>query len=180
MPRLRCVSNLGEAQSRRLNHRHSDLLPENQNMRTGGVSKENDTHELIIEVAERLFQKVGFQKTTGADIARELHMSSANVYRFFAAKSEINEAVCMDVLGRFEVEAERIAASPGPAAQRLRNLIGSIEKTHRTRYSLDRKLHDLVEVAITENWPVMGRHKERMAAIMEQIIARGMAMSEFP
>jgi AcrR family transcriptional regulator len=180
MPPLRYVSNLGEAQSRRLNHRHSDLLPENQNMRTERVSKENDTRELIIEVAERLFQQVGFQKTTVGDIARELHMSSANVYRFFAAKSEINEAVCMDVLGKFEVEAERIAASPGPAAQRLRNLIRSIEKTHRTRYSLDRKLHDLVEVAITENWPVMGRHKERMAAIMEQIIARGMAMSEFP
>jgi Bacterial regulatory proteins, tetR family len=42
--------------------------------------------------AERLFRQIGFQKTTVADIARELHMSPANVYRFFAAKSEINEA----------------------------------------------------------------------------------------
>jgi len=32
------------------------------------------------------FRQIGFQKTTVADIARELHMSPANVYRYFAAK----------------------------------------------------------------------------------------------
>ena len=49
-----------------------------------------------------------------ADIARELHMSPANVYRFFAAKSEINEAVCMDLLGKIEAEAEKIAGLAAP------------------------------------------------------------------
>ncbi len=62
-------------------------------MRTEREPNEKDTHKLIVEVAERLFREIGFQKTTVADIARELHMSPANVYRFFAAKSEINEAV---------------------------------------------------------------------------------------
>ena len=79
-------------------------------------SKGKDTHRQIVEVAERLFRQIGFQKTRVAEIARELHMSPANVYRYFATKSEINEAVCLDILGRIEAEVEKIAASRGTAA----------------------------------------------------------------
>jgi AcrR family transcriptional regulator len=119
-------------------------------------SKE-DTHKLIIEVAERLFRQIGFQRTTVADIARELHMSPHSLYRFFAAKSEFNEAVCMDHLGKIEAEAENIAASRGTAAQKIRSLIGSVGTTHRKQYIAHRRLYDLIEAAITENWPIMRR-----------------------
>jgi AcrR family transcriptional regulator len=142
-------------------------------------SREKNTHRQIVEVAERLFRQLGFQKTTVADIARELHMSAANVYRFFAAKSEINAAVCMDILGKIEAEAEKIAASRGTAAQRMRNLIGSVEKTHSKLYMSDRKLYELIAAAITENWTIMRKHNQRMAGILEQIIASGMAAGEF-
>jgi AcrR family transcriptional regulator len=138
-------------------------------MWTERESKKKDTHKLIVEVAVRLFRQIGFQKTTVADIARELGMSPANVYRFFAAKSEINEAVCMDLLGKIEAAAEKIAASRGTAVHRIRNLFGSVEKTN---------LHALIEAAITENWGIMRRHTERMTAILEQIIASGMASGE--
>ena len=140
-------------------------------------SKEKDTHRQIVEVAERLFRQFGFQKTTVTDIAREAHMSPANLYRFFAAKSEINEAVCMDLLGRIETEAGKIAASGGTAAQRMRNLIASVEKTHSKLYMSDRKLHELI--AMTENWTVMRKHNQRMAGILEQLVASGMAAGEF-
>jgi AcrR family transcriptional regulator len=133
----------------------------------------------VVEVAERLFRQIGFQKTRVAEIARELHMSPVNVYRYFATKSEINEAVCLDILGRIEVEAEKIAASRGTAAQRMRNLIGSVEKTHSKLYTSDRKLHELIAAAITENWTIMRKHNQRMAGILEQIIASGMAAGEF-
>src|SRR6202047_3965983 len=105
---------------------------------------EKDTRKLIVEIAERLFQQMGFQKTTVADIARELRMSPANVYRFFGAKSEINEAVCMDLLGKIEAEAAKSAASRGTAAQRIRNLFGSVKKTRSKLYMSDRKLHELI------------------------------------
>jgi AcrR family transcriptional regulator len=117
-------------------------------------SKGKDTHRQIVEVAERLFRQIGFQKTMVADIARELHMSPANVYRFFTAKSEINAAVCMDILGKIEAEVEKIAASRGTAAQRMRNLVASVEKAHTKLYMSDRKLHELIAAAITENWTI--------------------------
>ena len=114
-----------------------------------------------------------------AGIARELHMSRANVYRFFTAKSEINAAVCMDILGKIEAEVEKIAASRGTAAQRMRNLVASVEKAHSKLYMSDRKLHELIAAATTENWTIMREHNHRMTGTLEQIIASGMAAGEF-
>jgi AcrR family transcriptional regulator len=70
---------------------HLDQNQDGKNIRAERETKDRDTQKLIVEVAERLFRQYGFQKTTVADIARDLHMSPANVYRFFTAKSEINE-----------------------------------------------------------------------------------------
>jgi len=143
-------------------------------------AKGRDTRRLIVEVAERLFRQLGFQKTTVADIARELRMSPANVYRFFGAKSEINEAVCMELLGKIEAEAGKIVVSRGTALQRMRNLVASVEKAFYKQYMLDRKLHELIEAAVTENWTTMRAHNHRMNLMLEQIIASGMASGEFP
>ena len=52
----------------------------------------------ILETAGALFHAMGHQKTAVADIARELGMSPANIYRYFASKSAINEAIAGRVL----------------------------------------------------------------------------------
>jgi AcrR family transcriptional regulator len=140
---------------------------------------ENDTHFGIVEVAQRLFGQIGFQKTTVADIARELHMSPANVYRFFSAKAEINEAVCRRLLTEVEVAVDEVAQSSGPASKKLRAAIASIEKLNAQRFLSNRKLHELVETAFNENWPIVRDHLEKLNTILTQIVAQGMAEREF-
>ena len=54
---------------------------------------DTDVRERILVTAERLFREIGYQKTTVADIAKALRMSSANVYRFFDSKKSINAGV---------------------------------------------------------------------------------------
>jgi AcrR family transcriptional regulator len=169
-----------EARGPRQDHSPADVKQDGQAMWAKRKSKEKDTHKLIVEVAERLFREIGFQKTTVADIAREIGMSSANVYRFFAAKSELNEAVCLNLLAKIEAEAEKIAASRSTAAQRLRDLIGTVETIYLEQYVRDRKLYDLIEASITKKWASGQRHAERMSEILEQVIASGMASGEFP
>jgi len=60
---------------------------------------EPDTRERILVVAERLFRQLGYQKTTVADIAKELRMSPAHVYRFFDSKKAIVEGVARVLMG---------------------------------------------------------------------------------
>jgi AcrR family transcriptional regulator len=74
---------------------------------------EPDTRERILVVAERLFRQIGYQKTTVADIAKELRMSPANVYRFFDSKKAIHEGVARGLMGEVEAAAQAILAKPG-------------------------------------------------------------------
>lgn len=142
-------------------------------------ARETEQRERIIATAERLFREIGFQKTTVADIARELRMSPANVYRFFGAKSEINAAVARQLMSEVEQAAQSIARGPGTASERLRALILSNESMNAERYVADRKLHDMVEAALEENWPIISDHIDRIDAAIEEVIQSGMESGEF-
>jgi AcrR family transcriptional regulator len=140
---------------------------------------EPDTRERILVVAERLFRQIGYQKTTVADIAKELRMSPANVYRFFDSKKAIHEGVARILMGEVEVEAQRIAETPGPAAVRLREMMTTIHRMNSERYVEDSKLHEMVEIAMEESWEVCVAHMELVTTIIGSVIAQGAASGEF-
>ncbi len=52
----------------------------------------DETRERIMIKADELFRQYGFVKTTVADIAAELGMSPANIYKFFSSKEAIIQA----------------------------------------------------------------------------------------
>ncbi len=141
--------------------------------------REGEQRCKIIATAERLFREIGYQKTTVADIARELGMSPANVYRFFGAKSEINQAVARQMMNEVEEAARKIAEGSESAAERLRSLVTSNEAMNQARYITDRKIHDMVEAALNENWPIISEHIDNIDAALESIIAAGMESGEF-
>src|ERR1044071_5633595 len=140
---------------------------------------ETDTREKILVVAERLFRQMGYQKTTVADIAKELRMSPANVYRFFDSKKSIHEGVARTLMGEVEVEARRSAAQPGPAKPRLRELLKTINRMNTERYVGDSKLHEMVEIAMQEDWDVCVAHMECIASTLGLVIAQGAGSGEF-
>jgi AcrR family transcriptional regulator len=140
---------------------------------------EPDTRERILVVAERLFRQIGYQKTTVADIAKELRMSPANVYRFFDSKKSIHEGVARGLMGGVEIEAQAIANRPGPAAARLRELMTSIHRMNSERYVDDSKLHEMVEIAMEESWEVCVAHMQRITETIGSVIAEGAASGEF-
>jgi AcrR family transcriptional regulator len=140
---------------------------------------ETDTRERILVVAERLFRQIGYQKTTVADIAKELRMSPANVYRFFDSKKAIHEDVARRLMGEVEIEAEAIANKPGPAADRMRELLTTVHRMNSERYVGDSKLHEMVEIAMEESWEVCVAHISRIDEKIGAVIARGVASGEF-
>jgi AcrR family transcriptional regulator len=140
---------------------------------------ETDTRERILVVAERLFRQIGYQKTTVADIAKELRMSPANVYRFFDSKKSIHEGVARGLMGEVEIEAQRIARAEGPAAARLREMMTTIHRMNSERYVGDSKLHEMVEIAMEEDWEVCVAHMQLITETIGSVIAQGAASGEF-
>jgi len=140
---------------------------------------EPDTRERILVVAERLFRQIGYQKTTVADIAKELRMSPANVYRFFESKKAIHEGVARILMGEVEGAAQAIRDREGPAAARLRELITTINRMNTERYVGDNKLHEMVEIAMQESWEVCAAHMLTVTETIAGVIAQGVASGEF-
>ena len=140
---------------------------------------EPDTRERILVVAERLFRQLGYTKTTVADIAKELRMSPANVYRFFDSKKSIHEGVCRTLMGEVEDAAAVIIQKPGSASERLREMIRTIHRMNSERYVGDSKLHEMVEVAMQESWDVCVAHMKLITETIGGVIAQGAASGEF-
>ena len=133
---------------------------------------EPDTRERILVVAERLFRQLGYQKTTVADIAKELRMSPANVYRFFESKKAIHEGVARVLMGEVEDAGQAILAKPGPAALRLRELLSTVYRMNCERCVGDSKLHEMVEIAMEESWQVCVAHMQLITENIAGVIAQ--------
>lgn len=138
-----------------------------------------ETRSRILDVAEEHFRRIGYAKTAVADLATALDMSPANVYRFFASKSAINEAICRRCLDECDDMARAIANGPGLARERLVQLALAIHRFNKGRYTQERRLHDMVEVAMEENWPAIEAHMNVIIGIFAQLITEGVKEGVF-
>jgi AcrR family transcriptional regulator len=148
-------------------------------MRTSVKTKPDDTSERIIATAETLFRRLGFGKTTVCDIASELRMSPANIYRFFPSKDAIVQAICKKALLVVDEKAWAIARSKGPAAERLERLIVELTAFHKKNFATEKRVADLVVAGIEQNWDAIRAHREVMCHIVELILRDGIAAGEF-
>ena len=84
-------------------------------------------------------------------------------------------------MGEVEGEAQRIARTEGPAAARLREMMKTIHRMNRERYVGDSKLHEMVAIAMEEDWDVCVTHMELIAATIGEVVrARLPASSRSP
>src|SRR6266700_2078083 len=136
-------------------------------------TKPDDTRARIMATAEALFRRLGFAKTTVADIAAELSMSPANVYRFFASKNAIVEAICKRCLSEVEDKAWKVARSKAPAAERMERLILEILAYHKENLVTEQRVNDMVLAAIEHSWETIRTHREVMSNVTELILRDG-------
>ncbi len=133
----------------------------------------------ILDAAERLFRHYGYSKTTVADIARDLGMSPANVYRFFASKVEIHQAICGRMLVHSYQMAYDVCHLPISASDRLRRFVqGQYQITVDTMLDQE-KVHEMVIVAIERDWHVIERHIDSIHELLAEVIREGIAAGEF-
>ncbi len=140
---------------------------------------ESDTRTRILITAEKLFREIGYQKTTVSDIAKLLHMSPANVYRFFESKKAIHEGVAVRLMSEVETAVAAVAARPGNAVARLSAVLAAIHRLNVELFIGDAKLHEMVMMAMEQNWDACDAHVGRIVAIIGGVIADGVETGEF-
>ncbi len=133
----------------------------------------------ILDAAERLFRHYGYSKTTVADVARDLGMSPANIYRFFASKVEIHQAICGRMLAASHKMAADICNQKISASDRLRQFVRSQYQLTVDTMLDQEKVHEMVIVAIERDWHVIEKHIDDINAMIADVIREGIAAGEF-
>ena len=142
-------------------------------------TKSDDTRERIMTTAEALFRRLGYTKTAVADIAAELRMSPANIYRFFDSKNAIVEAICRRCLSEVEEKAWAVARSKASAAERMERLILGILAYHKENLVADQRVAEMVMAAIENSWDTIKAHKDVMQHVVELVVRDGIDAGEF-
>lgn len=147
---------------------------------TAATDRAEATRLRITESAEALFRRMGYQKTAVADIARDLGMSPANVYRFFPSKSAINEAIAERMLREIAAGAWAVARDDSLSPEeRLRRVARHLHERDRTLFVAERRMHDMVQAAMAEHWGVVERFLADTRAAVAHVLADGIARGDF-
>jgi AcrR family transcriptional regulator len=149
----------------------------NRPVQTGKDSDE--ARARILEAAEKQFRRVGYHRTSVADIAAELGMSPANIYRFFPSRDAINESICGRLMNEVADIAVAIAHTSAPATEKLDQLLTAVHRHNKTTSVKAKYMHDLIADATRENWAIIKLHTERLVTIFEAIIREGIEAGEF-
>jgi AcrR family transcriptional regulator len=140
-----------------------------------------ETITRILDSAEKLFRHYGYAKTNVADVAKDLGMSPANIYRFFASKVEIHQAICARLLGTVQTLAELVLSQEDVSVEdRLRQWIHAMHKITVETMMDQEKVHEMVIVALERDWHVVDAHIDRLNFIVAGAIREGILAGEFP
>jgi AcrR family transcriptional regulator len=140
---------------------------------------QTDSKVKILTEAERLFRHYGYAKTTMSDIADACGMSAANLYRFFPSKLALVESICSRITSELEGRLFAIVRAKEPASLRMERLVKELHEYTLENLLDHRKVHEMVVVAMAENWLAVRAHLERVAAYIGEIIKDGIAAGEF-
>ena len=138
-----------------------------------------DNVERILDAAERLFLHYGYSKTNVADIARDLSMSPANIYRFFSSKAEIHQAIARRMLLQQYAILAANARSTASASDRLTNHLLLEHRITVETMMDEEKVHEMVIVAMDQQWKVIQEHIARVRDLVRSMIDEGIAAGEF-
>ncbi len=138
------------------------------------------SRERILDAAEDVLRSYGPGKANVVDVAQALGVSHGSVYRHFASKAALRDAVLRSWLQRISVPLQTIAdACSTPPTLRLRQWLVALRDAKRARLADDPALFATYSVLAGEAREVIDEHVAQLRAQLAQIIAAGTASGDF-
>jgi AcrR family transcriptional regulator len=142
-------------------------------------SRRDQTRLRILNKADELFHRLGFYKTTVADIARELEMSPANIYKFFLSKDALVQAVADWNLTLFKSAISEALKDGKTSSAKLKVLATTIYQFHKNKFRSDHEMYRLMVAAHDEQWSCVLEFKAFLRRTLAEIIEEGIEAEEF-
>jgi len=137
------------------------------------------TRERILAAAEMLLRRHGVEKLTVVDVARTLGMSHANVYRHFASRAALQDALVQGWLQQVTDPLREIVARPVPAGERLEAWLLALITAKRRKVLRDPELFEAYHAAAEAARAVVDAYLREARQQLARIVRDGVASGEF-
>ena len=144
-----------------------------------GFDPKAETRTRIIEAASKRFMHYGYAKTTMAEIARDLSMSTGNLYRFFESKVDIAEAIAREHEAAEDAVMDQISRAPQPAVERLRTLSFTMLRETFKVMAESQKVYDIAQAISRERPSYANRRLAQERVFLGRILKDGVEEGVF-
>jgi TetR/AcrR family fatty acid metabolism transcriptional regulator len=143
-------------------------------------TRERDPEKLqrIVDAAVAVFSERGFHRATMQEVADAAGIAKGTTYLYFASKEQLLEHIFAVALQEYIGLAERVAAMPAPAPERLRRLIVSTLVGAQSKRGMARfVLEGATGVSAELKGSLLHVHQATLAGI-ERLVEQGVADGE--
>lgn len=133
----------------------------------------------LLAVAEAQFGHLGYEKTTVNDLAEAIGFSKAYIYKFFASKQAIADAIADQRLTQITIAVAHSMTETTSATQKMRAYVGTFDARCRDLRRSERNLYEVVCLAETGSWPSWRKYLMAVEDILRPIILEGRHSGEF-
>ena len=141
------------------------------------MNDKTDTRKQILEAAMNRIVHYGYGKTTMSEIASDCCMSAGNIYRFFASKIDIAEAMARKFNAELYQTYAEMARGPEAPPERLRKVFFYALESTFDLIERDAKILEVAEV-LSDERPLffneqMAQERIYLCQILEDGVVRG-------
>ncbi len=152
-------------------------------MAVNSTIKEDIIQEQILQAAQLLFQKHGFQKVTMDDVARAIGKGRSSLYYYYKNKDEIFDAVMSVEISDIINEITRAVDNAGTAEQKIHSFCIAKIKVARKRKAFFKAMEagmsaDEMSEYAQKKQSLRKRMMKEEAALLRQIITQGIKTKE--
>lgn len=133
----------------------------------------------LMSIAGEHIRRFGLSRLTVVAVAEEAGMSHANVYRYFASKAALVEAVVTLWLRQLELALMDITNAPDPADDKLERFLLAWGRAHRDKLEQDPALYSALVQTFGKGRGLVSAHRTRLRNLVGRIVDEGSEAGPF-
>jgi AcrR family transcriptional regulator len=145
---------------------------------TDNGSKKDVNRESILKIAQEIFSKYGYRKTTLDDIANAVRKGKSSLYYYFKSKEDLFQAVIMKEVELLRKELDKVVNRNTDPVDKLRDYLLTKINTFRNLANFYNALeNDVTAIGFIEE--VKNRYEQDEIRMIKRILIEGVRKNEF-
>ncbi|MBW0432515.1 TetR/AcrR family transcriptional regulator [Leptospira yasudae] len=139
----------------------------------------DELYNKALDSTEEEIRRNGVERLKLTDIARELNVSHAALYKFFSDKQSLLDEVSKRWLDRIDRELERISKQNSPVETILTEWFTTLHTMKREKVLSDPRLFSAFNLSVEKTRPFVVSHLDHMAELLEGLVQTGISNGTF-